>query len=276
MQTKIQLSQQIEEIVQFIGQYIHEKPEFGLILGSGLGALADKIKDPVVIPYHEIPYLPTSTAPGHAGNLILGKIGGRSCITMQGRLHLYEGYTPQTATILIRAMKKLGVEKLIITCAAGGLNSSFHTGDIMLLTDHINFSGQNPLLGQNLAEFGPRFPIMFDVYTPVLRDIAIEVANQLNTKLVQGVYVGILGPTYATRAELQMYIASKCDAIGMSVVQEATAAAHAGMKVLGFAAITDMALPYLNEHSNEEQVIESGKNIAKRFKILVEEVIKKI
>lgn len=271
-----QINQQIDDIVQFITSKAKERPQLGIILGSGLGEMAKEIEDPVIIAYKDMPHMPQSTAPGHAGNLILGRIGDKPFITMQGRLHIYEGHNPQSATLLIRAMKKLGVETVIITCAAGGLNIHFNAGEIMLITDHINFSGTNPLIGQNLDNFGPRFPIMFDVYTPKLQKLAHKVAIENQIRLCHGVYAGIMGPTYATRAELWMYLENKCDAIGMSVVQEAIVAAHCNMQILGLAAITDMALPYVENHSTEEEVIESGKKIAAKFKVLVKEIAKQL
>lgn len=250
--------------------------DFGIILGSGLGELIDSMEEKVTISYSAIPHLPVSTAPGHAGNLVLGKLGGRNFITMQGRLHLYEGHSPIEATLLVRVMKLLGVKTLFITCAAGGLNNSFHAGDIMLISDHINFSGINPLVGQNLNGFGPRFPGMFDIYTPELQQLAHKSAINVNIRLCQGIYAAILGPAYATRAELQFLINNHCDAIGMSVVQEAMIAAHSGMQILALAAITDMALPYAKHHATEQEVIDSAKNIQAKFKLLILDIVKQL
>ncbi len=270
------LNQQITDIVNHISSRITHKPQFGMILGSGLGELVNDIEDKIVIPYKDIPHLPVSTAPGHAGNLVLGKLGGKDFMIMQGRLHIYEGYSSQIATVLVRAMKLIGVGTLFITCAAGGLNNSFNAGDIMLINDHFNFSGTNPLIGENLNNFGVRFPGMFDIYTPELRDLALSVATHNHIRLCSGVYAAILGPAYATRFELQFLINNHCDAIGMSVVHEATIAAHCGMKILGLAAITDMALPYATHHATEQEVINSGKQSQAKFKTLILEILKKL
>jgi purine-nucleoside phosphorylase len=270
------LNKQIDDIVNFINSKTKIKLHIGLILGSGLGNIADGIEIDVAIPYSEIPHIPASTAPGHAGRLIIGKLDGKNFITMQGRLHLYEGHTPQTATLLVRAMKKLGVNTLFITAAAGGLNYHFHTGEIMLITDHINFSGHTPLLGANLDDFGPRFCNMFDIYTENLQKVARKAAIDNRIQLCQGVYAGILGPQYATRAELQFLLQNNCDAIGMSVVQEAIVAAHSGMQILGLAAITDMALPYATHHASELEVVEQAKLVSDKVKTLITEVARSL
>jgi purine-nucleoside phosphorylase len=276
MQTGQELNNKINAIHQFILTKLPNQInlELGIILGSGLGQLVDGVEQKIVIPYQEIPHLPISTAPGHAGNLVIGKLSGKWVMVMQGRLHVYEGYSPIDATLLIRVMKLLGIGKLVITCAAGGLNTNFKAGQIMLISDHINFSGANPLLGENLSNFGPRFPVMFDVYTPRLITLAQQVALQLNFHLNVGVYAAILGPAYATRAELQFLINNHCDAIGMSVVHEAMIAAHSEMEVLGLAAITDMALPYSGHgHSSGDEVVSSAKRIQAQFKQLLLAVI---
>jgi purine-nucleoside phosphorylase len=273
---EISLSQKIQEITQFLQDKITQKPQIGLILGSGLGELVNSIQDKIVIPYTEIPHLPRASAPGHAGNLILGKIGNKQFITMQGRFHLYEGHSPQNATILVRVMKNLGVNTLFITCAAGSLNREYNAGDIMLITDHFSLFGASPLTGANLDEFGPRFPGMFDIYTENLQKIAIEVATKEQIRLNKGVYGLISGPAYATRTELQALINNGCDAVGMSVTHEATVAAHANMQILGLAALTDMALPYANHHANENEVIEMGKKISIKFKTLIMGIINHI
>ncbi len=270
------LEQKINDIVVYIKELVKETPKIGLILGSGLGELANELEHSTIIPYKNIPHIPISTAPGHSGNLIVGKQAGKTLIAMQGRLHLYEGYSPQLATILIRAMKILGIETLILTCAAGGLNKNFNAGDIMLINDHINFSGTNPLVGQNLDSFGPRFPGMFDIYTPKLQQLALEIAAKNTIDLKQGIYAGILGPTFATRAELQFLINNNCDAIGMSIVQEAVIAAHSQIQILGLAAITDMALPDSNHHATHDEVMKSGRQIGIKFKKLINEILKNI
>jgi len=270
------LNQKINDIVNFISNKLTEKPQIGMILGSGLGNIVDSIKDKIILPYSDIPHLPQINAPGHAGNLILGQISKKPFIIMQGRFHLYEGHSPQAATLLVRAMKKLGVDKLIITCAAGGMNIRFQAGEIMVITDHINFTGTNPLIGLNLDEFGPRFPNMFDIYTKKLQKIVQKVAVDHQIRLCKGVYAGYLGPTYSTRAELAFYLGSKCDAVGMSVVQEAIVAAHCNMQILGLAAITDIALPNVIKHATEAEVIATGKKTAATFKKLIKEIAKQL
>jgi len=276
MYTQHELNQKITAIHQFILAKLPHNVDLklGIILGSGLGELVDSIEEKIVIPYKDIPHLPLSTAPGHAGNLVIGKLANTWVMVMQGRLHVYEGYSPIEATLLIRAMKLLGIDRLFITCAAGGLNLNFSAGQIMLIRDHINLSGVNPLVGENLTNFGPRFPVMFDVYTPQLINLAQQTALKLNLQVQTGVYAGILGPAYATRAELQFLINNGCDAIGMSVVHEAMIAAHSGMEILGLAAITDMALPYGgHSHASGEEVVSSGKKIQAQFMQLLMAII---
>lgn len=275
---KTDIRSQIDNIVTIISKYVNKdnKPQIGMILGSGLGDIIQNVKNPIIIPYKDIPGVPVSTAPGHAGNLVFGELYGKQLVIMQGRLHTYEGHSPQESTVLIRAIQKIGVKTLIITCAAGGLNHQFNQGDLMLLTDHINFSGVNPLVGANLDEFGPRFPGMFDIYTPKLQAIAIKSALKLGITLQKGIYAGILGPAYATRAELQFYINNNCDAIGMSVIGEAFVAAHGNMQILALAAITDMALPYAVSHANGNEVVEAGKQISSKLTSLIKEVLPQI
>jgi purine-nucleoside phosphorylase len=269
------LNQKIDDIIQFISDKIPEKPTIGMILGSGLGGIADSFTDKVVIPYAKIPHLPSSSAPSHAGNLVFGRMANTNkyLMVMQGRLHLYEGHSAQIATILVRVMGKLGVKTVFITCAAGGLNHQFHAGGLMLINDHINFSGINPLIGTNLNNFGPRFPNMFDIYTPRLRDIVLATALDLKISLNCGVYASILGPMYATRAELQFLIDNRCDAIGMSVVQEAIIAAHCKMDILGLAVITDMALPFATTHATEQEVVKAGIQALDRVTTLFSSVL---
>lgn len=276
---EIQLNQKINDIHQFIATKLSPNkftPSVGIILGSGLGEFAAEINEALVIPYAEIPHLPDATAPGHSGNLIFGKVGDKNIVAMQGRLHLYEGNSPQMATILIRVMKLLGVKTLLISCAAGGLNREFNAGELMLISDHINLTGQSPLTGTNLVEFGPRFPGMFDIYDKQSANLAQQIALKQQTKLHSGVYVGYAGPQYCTRAELNYFAIIGGDAVGMSVVSETITASHCGLKIIGIAAITDMALPYAEHHADEQQVIKMGQKIGAKFKLLVTELIKLI
>lgn len=273
MTQTVTLSQQINDVVSFLETVAPFSPEIGIIMGTGLGGYAKNIAIEKTVPYGDIPHLPHATAPGHSGNLIFGTVGGKKVVAMQGRLHMYEGNTPQTASILVRAMKKLGIHTIIISCASGGLNRLFKAGDIMLIDDHINLTGMSPLTGENLDEFGPRFPVMFDIYDKELGKLAHEIALENKIELRTGVYAGYSGPHYCTRAELSYFTQIGGDAVGMSVVHEVITAAHAGIRVLGLAAITDMALPYAEKHATEEEVIESGKLISVRFEKLTTELI---
>lgn len=270
------LAQKISAIVTFIQAKITTPPTIGLILGTGLGEFAQQIKDAICIPYTDIPYLPAATAPGHSGNLIFGWVGNHYVVAMQGRLHLYEGNTPQMSSILVRVMKTLGIATLIIACAAGGLNKTFQAGDIMLINDHINLTGLSPLTGPNLAEYGPRFPIMFDIYDQALGQLSHEIALEQHIHLQNGVYVGYCGPHYCTRAELNYFTLIGGDAVGMSLVHEAIAAAHCGIKILALAAITDLALPYAAHHASEVEVIAAGQQITAKFNSLINHLLLQI
>ncbi len=251
-------------------------PSVGLILGSGLGDLAEQIENAVRIPYHEIPHFPVSTVEGHAGQLVIGTLMGQTVVAMQGRVHYYEGYSMQQVTFPVRVMKALGVETVIVTCASGGLNPSFEAGDLMLIVDHINMMGEDPLRGPNVKELGPRFPAMVDAYTPELRKVALEVAEELGFQLRQGVYSPISGPSYNTSAELRMLQRLGSDAVGMSTVPEVVVAKHMGLKVMGIACITDMALPDSPVHLTHEQVMEVANQTKPRFQNLIKGVLRRI
>ena len=260
--TASELNQKIDDIINYLFTKLNNLqqniPVVGMILGSGLGEIANNIDNKTVISYKDIPHLPNSTAPSHAGNLVFGEINGVRVMIMQGRLHLYEGYLASLATILVRVMSKIGIKKIIITAAAGGLHDYLSPGSIMLIKDHVNFSGTNPLLGENLVNFGARFPNMFDIYTPKHIETVLNIASKLEIPVYTGVYGGILGPMYATRTELQCLIDNHCDLIGMSVIQEAIIAAHSGMEILALAVVTDLALPNAQHHATEEEVVEAG------------------
>lgn len=214
-------------------------PEVGIVLGSGLGGLADVVDAEATVSYAEIPHFPVPTAEGHRGRLILGRLEGRRVAALQGRVHLYEGHTPERVTFPVRVLHALGVHTLIVTNAAGGLNPSFRAGDLMLITDHINFTGTNPLVGPNDAALGPRFPDMSRAYHPALRETAAAAAQAEQVTLREGVYVGVLGPSYETPAEVEMLARWGADAVGMSTVAEVIVARHIGVRVLGIAAITN-------------------------------------
>jgi len=250
--------QYIYEAAEYVRGRIDRKPQIGIILGSGLGGIAEKIEGKTEIPYREIPHFACSTAPGHKGQLVSGSLAGVDVICMQGRLHFYEGHPMQDIAFPIRVMKLLGIETLVVTNAAGGVNLSFNVGDIMLIEDHINFQGTNPLIGENSSEFGPRFCDMTYTYTPELREIAAAAAEKLGIKLQKGVYLACTGPSYETPAEIRAFRILGADAVGMSTVPEVIIASHAGLKVLAFSLITNMAAGVLDQKLTEEEVIEIG------------------
>ncbi|HEV2358180.1 MAG TPA: purine-nucleoside phosphorylase [bacterium] len=231
----------IEEAADVIRRQSHLAPECGIVLGSGLGTLADAVVPDAVVPYRAIPHFPVPTAAGHAGDLVLGRLDGRPIAALRGRAHLYEGHTAERIVFPIRVLAALGAPTVILTNAAGGLDPGFHGGDLMLLTDHINWTGTNPLVGPNDDRLGPRFPDMSAVYDPALRAAADAAGEAEQIPLRHGVYVGVLGPSYETPAEIRMLRAMGADAVGMSTVLEAIAARHAGLRVLGIAAITNAA-----------------------------------
>lgn len=261
-----------------IANSISIQPEIGLILGSGLGDLAKEIEDAVVVPYGEIPHFPVSTVEGHAGQLVVGQLAGKAVVAMQGRFHFYEGYSQQEVVFPVYVMKALGVKTLIATNAAGAMNPAFKPGDLMVITDHINFTGSNPLIGPNDPELGPRFPDMSKAYTPALRELAHRVAEQQGTHLQQGVYAGVSGPTYMTAAELIMLRRLGGDAVGMSTVPEVIAACHAGLDVLGISCITDMAVgeELATEPLTHEQVVEVANRTKPLFMKLVKGIVQEV
>lgn len=246
------------------------KPEFGLILGSGLGELAEEVENAIVIDYADIPNWGQSTVVGHAGKLVYGDLAGRKVIALQGRFHFYEGNPIDVVTFPVRVMKALGCEGVIVTNAAGGIN--YGPGTLMAITDHINLTGQNPLIGQNLDDFGPRFPDMSDAYTSVYREKAHAIAEKLGVKLDNGVYIGVTGPTYETPAEIRAFKTMGADAVGMSTVPEVIVAAHSGMKVLGISAITNFAAGFQSE-LNHEEVVEVTQQIKGDFKALLKAIL---
>lgn len=262
-----------QEAADFISKHLSESPKVGLILGSGLNDLAEEIQSPSFIPYKEIPHFPSSTAPGHKGRLVMGSLQGRQVITMQGRFHHYEGYDMKTIAFPIRVMKLLGVETIIVTNAAGGVNTSFNPGDLMLIKDHIKFGGGHPLIGPNDSEFGVRFPDMSKAYTPELQVKVKKAAADLGIKLQEGVYTYLTGPCYETPAEIRMLRILGADAVGMSTVPEVITASHAGMKVVGISCISNMAAGILDQPITEEEVIEAGQMVKGTFARLLKEII---
>ncbi|WP_078553157.1 purine-nucleoside phosphorylase [Bacillus alkalicellulosilyticus] len=268
--------QQLNETVSYINGKISEKPTIGFILGSGLGVLADEIENPTAIPYEEIPQFPVSTVEGHAGQLVFGQLQGKPVVAMQGRFHYYEGYSLDKVTYPVRVMKELGVEILIVTNAAGGVNESFEAGNLMIITDHINQMNTNPLIGANDNSFGVRFPDMSSAYSLRLRDKAKKVASDLNIKVQEGVYVGLTGPTYETPAEIRMMRILGGDAVGMSTVPEVIVARHGGIEVLGISCISNMAAGILDQPLSHDEVMETTEKVKEDFLSLIKNVVKEI
>ncbi|WP_126427443.1 purine-nucleoside phosphorylase [Brevibacillus marinus] len=267
---------QIREAAAYISRRAAITPRVGLILGSGLGVLADELEEAAAIPFAEIPHFPVSTVAGHAGKLVLGTLSGTAVIAMQGRIHYYEGYSMQTVTLPVYVMKALGIETLIVTNACGGMNRAFAPGDLMIITDHLNLTGDNPLIGPNLAEFGPRFPDMSRAYAPELVELAERQAQRLGITVHKGVYCGVSGPSYLTPAELTMLARLGGDAIGMSTVPEVIAARHCGLNVLGISCITDMAIGEELEPLTHEQVVAVAERTRPRFIALLKEIVREV
>lgn len=250
------------------------RPRIGIVLGSGLGHLADEIRDPVVIPYEEIPYFPRSTVVGHAGRMVVGELAGQRVAAMQGRFHYYEGHPLLAVTFPVRVMKALGSELLILTNAAGGLNPQFRPGDLMLISDHVNLTGQNPLIGPNDDALGPRFPDMSQVYRRDLCELARAVAARQGIALREGVYIWLTGPNYETPAEVK-YLQRVGDAVGMSTVPEAIVATHAGLPILAFSCITNVA-GGITEKLDHAEVMATGARVAGVFGRLLKAVVAEV
>lgn len=270
-----------DEAAQFIRSHSRHEPHVGLILGSGLSVLAEQIADADIIPYAEIPHFPVSTVAGHAGRLVIGRLAGVTVCVMQGRFHYYEGYSMQQVTLPVRVMKRLGINTLIVTNAAGGLNPNFVTGDIMLIEDHINLAGMagaNPLRGPNLDDFGPRFPAANRIYTPRLRSLASEAAAQADLALRRGVYLQLSGPNFESPAEVRMLYRLGADAVGMSTAAETMVAHHAGMEVLGLSTITNVAIDQLEAtgQPSHQEVVEAGAVIVPRLTALILGVLERL
>ena len=263
----------VQEAAEYVRARIGDTPRIGLSLGSGLGGIAEVIEDKHIIPYGEIPHFVCSTAPGHKGQFVAGRFGGKPVICMQGRLHFYEGHALSDIIFPVRVMKQLGVTSLIVTNAAGGINTSFQVGDLMLIEDHINFMGPNPLIGPNDASFGPRFCDMTYTYTPALRQAAQEAAQSLGLTLQKGVYLGCTGPSYETPAEIRAFRTLGADAVGMSTVPEVIAASHCGLQVLAFSLITNMAAGILDQPLTEEEVIEIGNRRGSDLQRLITRIV---
>lgn len=270
------LKAKITESVEFINQKSKIKPKIAIILGTGLGRLAEDIEEKEIIPYSKIPNFPVSTVQSHSGNLVLGKLGNKEVVAMQGRFHYYEGYSLKEVTFPVRVMKKLGADVIIISNAAGGMNRFFKRGDLMLITDHINLFGDNPLIGPNDEELGPRFPDMSEAYSQKLIELAKKIALKEKIGLKEGVYAGLTGPTLETPAEYRFLISIGADAVGMSTVPEVIVANHMGMKVLGISCITDLAIDGVIVKTSVEEILKAASDAEPIMTKLIEKVIKKI
>lgn len=265
-------NERLTETTTFIQEAGVKEIDFGLILGSGLGELADEIKDAIVIPYGDIPHFPVSTVVGHAGQLVYGELAGKKVLAMQGRFHFYEGHSMDVVTYPVRVMAALKAHSLIVTNACGGVNESFTPGDLMLITDQINFMGTNPLIGKNIDEMGPRFPDMSQAFDPEYRKVAKEIGEKSGLHLKEGVYMGFTGPTYETPAEIRFARTIGADAVGMSTVPEVIVAVHSGLRVLGVSCITNLAAG-MQKELNHEEVVETTERVKQEFKSLIKDTL---
>jgi purine-nucleoside phosphorylase len=265
-----------ESAAQFLLSQTRLRPKIGLVLGSGLGAFADQLTDSTRIPYAQIPSFPRSTAIGHAGQMVIGKAGAIPVAAMQGRVHLYEGYTAEQVSFPMRVFSRMGIGAVILTNAAGGINPQYQQGALVAMSDHINLQGHNPLLGPNDDRLGPRFPDMTRAYWKPYRVIAIEEARKLGMTVHEGVYAAMLGPSYETPAEIRYLRTIGADLVGMSTVNEVIAAVHAGMKVLAISCVTNMAAGILNKPINHEEVLETGERVRGQFEALLKAVLPRI
>jgi purine-nucleoside phosphorylase len=266
----------VSESSRFISEKIKNKPRIGIILGTGLGELAVKISVTIDLPYREIPGFPRSTVPGHAGRLAAGTLGGKEVLVMEGRVHFYEGYDLERVTFPVRVMRKVGIEILIVSNAAGALNPNYAAGDVMVIADHINLTGQNPLIGPNLEDFGPRFPDMTQVYDPALIKEAEAAALQEKVKLHKGIYVGVTGPSMETPAETRFLRMTGADAVGMSTIPEVIVAAHCGLRVLAFSAISNVNLPDCMKPAPIEEVLANAAVAGRKMIRIIERVLKQV
>lgn len=269
----MELQQQIRSAADYILSRVSYRPTVGMVLGSGLGDFADTLEDAVRISYAEIPNFPQPTAPGHVGALVFGKRMGQEVVVLQGRIHFYEGLSQKQITLPIRVLSAIGVTKLVLTNAAGGVNLDFKPGTLMMISDHINYSGDNPLIGPNLDEFGPRFPDVSDLYSKALRIAVREKAAAAGIFLEEGVYMMFSGPNYETPAEVRMAKIVGADAVGMSTVPEALVAGHCGMQVLGISCITNIAAGLSDQKLDHSEVLEIAARVHDTFQQLLEVVL---
>lgn len=265
-----------ETAANYLKEKFPEKPEIAMILGSGLGPLADQIENRIEVPYNEIPNFLVSTNPAHAGKLIYGDLAGKKVICMSGRFHAYEGYSMAQLTIPVRVMYLLGAKKLIVTNAAGAVNLSYKPGDIMIISDHLKFTLESPMCGPNIDDFGPRFFDASKIYTPELRKLARDCAKETDLTIQEGTYFFMTGPQYETPAEIRAIRVLGGDAVGMSTVTETLTAAHLGMPVLGFSVIGNMAAGILDQPLTDEEVIETSNMIASKFSAYMKKIVERM
>lgn len=269
----MELENRIRAAAGYILDRISIRPTVGMVLGSGLGDFANTLENAVSIPFSQIPNFPTPTVPGHSGALVFGRKQGKEVVVLQGRVHYYEGLTLQELTLPVRVLAAIGVRQLILTNACGGVNLSFHPGDLMLITDHINFSGSNPLIGPNLDSFGPRFPDCCDIYTASLRTAIRKEAADHGISLREGVYAMYSGPNYETPAEIRMFRILGADVVGMSTVPEALVACQSGLQVVGISCVTNMAAGILPQKLSHAEVVEVAAQIHDKFQNLLDIVL---
>nr|WP_025701261.1 purine-nucleoside phosphorylase [Paenibacillus forsythiae] len=272
----MELKDRIDHAKAYIQRLTDDRPEVGLILGSGLGDLADEMEDAIKIPYHEIPFFSRTSVESHAGLLVIGRLEGKAVIAMQGRFHYYEGHSMDAVTFPVRVMRALGTERLLITNSSGGVNESYQTGDVMIISDHINLMGANPLVGPNDDRLGVRFPDLTNAYCPDLRRLAHQAAADQGIGLQEGVYVGWSGPSFETPAEVRMTRILGGDAVGMSTIPEVIAANHAGMKVLALSCVCNMAAGIMPGELTSEEVFEAARGLKGKLTGLVRGILKLI
>ncbi len=267
---------QAEEAAKFVLAKTSLHPQVAVVLGSGLGTFADDMSDAVRVPYSKIPHFAKSTAIGHAGQLVIGNIGGSPAVVMQGRFHMYEGYPAETVVFPMRVFSRMGVKAAVLTNAAGGIKVEYGQGRLVVITDHINLQNQNPLSGAEDLRFGPRFIDMTEAYAKSYRQMALDAGKKLGIELGQGVYLGLMGPSYETPAEIRAFRTMGADLVGMSTVAEVIAARQIGIKILAISCITNMAAGILDQEINHLEVLEIGKRVSGQFKALLREVVPQI
>ena len=277
MMTAAEYTRQVQEAAAYVRSALGgRRPEIAITLGSGLGDLAERLDAPLTIPYKEIPHFPVSTVSGHKGQFVCGKLGGKEVLCMQGRFHYYEGYDLKQVTMPVRVMKLLGIDSLLVTNAAGGINTGFHAGTLMLIEDHLNLTGENPLIGENLDAFGDRFFDMTVAYDKEYRTLAKATAEELNIPLATGVYAWLTGPNFETPAEIRYLRTIGADAVGMSTVPEVLVARHSGIRVLGISCITNLAAGMTNNTLSHEEVKETADRVQNEFIRLVTGIVSRM